>query len=126
MKNFDDWNEIKKNTESSQGRTYFVREIWWCKFGLNIDTEQDGKDTLYLRPCIILRSFGKDSCLVVPLTTSNKKHYFRIDIGKLNEKENKANISQLKTIDTKRLVEKISYIDKKKFSELRKAVRNLF
>ncbi|MBP9763442.1 MAG: type II toxin-antitoxin system PemK/MazF family toxin [Candidatus Pacebacteria bacterium] len=126
MKDFDSWNEIKKKTESENPRLYNVREIWWCKFGLNIGTEQDGKDKLYLRPCVILKSFGKSSCLVVPTTTSPKDHPFRINIGKIEGKEDKANISQIKTIDPRRLIEKIGILDKAEFSKLRKAVRNLF
>jgi hypothetical protein len=43
VKDFDSWNEIKKKTESEKPRFYKVREIWWCRFGLNIGTEQDGK-----------------------------------------------------------------------------------
>lgn len=124
MKNFDEWNEIKKKTESEQERLYNVREIWWCKFGLNIGTEQDGHGELFLRPIIILRAFGKKSCLIAPLTTSNKNHPFRIDVGIIDGKNAKANLSQIKTIDTKRLVEIIGKLDSETFTKIRKTVKD--
>lgn len=102
-----------------------MREIWWCRFGVNIGTEQDGKGKLYLRPCIILRGFGSDACMIVPLTTSSREHVLRIPIGKIEKEEAKANISQIRVIDTRRLVEKIGFLEKDVFSKLRKAVKDL-
>ncbi|PIR40064.1 MAG: hypothetical protein COV33_01830 [Candidatus Zambryskibacteria bacterium CG10_big_fil_rev_8_21_14_0_10_34_34] len=125
QKDFDRWNEIKKKTESEQSRLYTVREIWWCRLGLNVGTEQDGKGKLYLRPCIILRGFGPDACMVVPLTTSPRKHALRIPVGKIEEEEARANISQIRIIDTRRLVEKIGFLDKDIFTNLRKTTREL-
>lgn len=125
QKDFDKWNEIKKKTDEENPRLYTVREIWWCRFGVNIGTEQDGKGKLYLRPCIILRGFGSDACMVVPLTTSSREHVLRIPIGKIEKEEAKANISQIRVIDTRRLVEKIGFLEKDVFSKLRKAVKDL-
>jgi len=42
-KDFDAWNKVKKLTNAEQPRLYTVREIWWCRIGVNIGTEQDGK-----------------------------------------------------------------------------------
>ena len=36
MKDFDKWNSIKKETNTEQSRLYTVREIWWCRLGVNI------------------------------------------------------------------------------------------
>jgi mRNA interferase MazF len=125
QKDFDKWNEIKKKTDEEKPRLYTVREIWWCRFGVNIGTEQDGKGELYLRPGVILRGFGSDACLVVPLTTSPRKHMLRVPVGKVNGEEAKANISQMRIIDTRRLVEKIGFLDKDLFLKLRKAAKDL-
>ncbi len=126
QKDFDKWNKIKKKTELEQSRLYTVREIWWCRFGVNIGTEQDGKGKWYVRPCVILRGFGPNACLVIPLTTSPRKHTLRVPIGKIEEEEAKANLSQIRVIDTRRLEEKIGFLDKNMFINLRKAVRELF
>ncbi len=124
-KDFDKWNEVKKKTEAEQPRLYTVREIWWCRFGLNIGTEQDGKGEWYVRPCIILRGFGPDACLVVPLTTSPRKHVLRISLGKINGEKANANLSQIRVVDTRRLEEKIGFLDIDIFSKLRKAAKDL-
>jgi len=125
-KSFDDWNRQKKKVQEEQKRFYSVREIWWCKLGVDIGSEQDGKGENFLRPCIIVRGFGADTCLVVPLTTSIKQHFLRVSVGVIDGKEAKANLSQLRLIDTRRLVEKIGFLGKDTFSELTKRIRDLF
>ena len=89
-KDFNAWNEIKKKTENEEPRLYTVREMWWCRFGVNIGTEQDGKGDWYVRPCVILRGFGPDACLVVPLTTSKREHRLRVPAGIVEGKEARA------------------------------------
>ncbi len=124
-KEFDRWNEIKKKTDAEQPRLYTVREIWWCRIGVNIGTEQDGRGELFLRPAIILRGFGSDACLIVPLTTSVREHPLRVPVGIVDECVARANLSQLRIIDTRRLVEKIGFLEKSIFSKLRKTARGL-
>ncbi len=80
-----------------------MREIWWCRLGVNVGTEQDGKGNWYVRPCIILRGFGADACLVAPLTTSPRKHSLRVPVGLIEGDEARANLSQIRVIDTRRL-----------------------
>lgn len=124
-KDFDGWNEVKKHTNSEQPRLYTVREIWWCRFGVNVGTEQDGRGEWFVRPCVILRGFGPDACLVVPLTTSTRKHSLRILVGVVDGREACANLSQLRVVDTRRLERKIGFLDKEIFASIRKAAKAL-
>ena len=124
-KDFDGWNEIKKKTDAEQSRLYTVREIWWCRLGVNVGTEQHGSGEWYVRPCVIIRGFGPDACLVVPLTTSGREHSLRLSVGIVDGKEARANLSQLRVIDTRRLERKIGFLEKEIFTKLRKAVRDL-
>jgi len=124
-KNFDRWNEVKKRTNTERPRLYTVREIWWCKLGVNIGTEQDGKGEWYDRPCVIMRGFGPDACLVIPLTTSTHEHSLRISIGLVEGQEARANLSQMRVVDTRRLTRRIGFLEKKVFLELRKAARDM-
>ena len=124
-KDFNKWNEVKKRTNAESPRLYTVREIWWCRFGINIGTEQNGDDEKFLRPALILRGFGADACLVAPLTTSARKHPLRLAIGLVDGREARANLSQIRVVDTRRLVEKIGFIEKETFAGIRKAVRGL-
>mgnify|MGYP003394042329 CR=1 FL=1 len=124
-KDFDKWNKIKKRTDAEQPRLYTVREIWWCRFGINIGTEQDGRGDNFLRPALILRGFGPDACLVVPLTTSTRDHPLRVSVGMVDGRPARANLSQLRVVDTRRLVEKIGFLEKEIFTRIRKTAKGL-
>ena len=124
-KDFDAWNEIKKKTDAEQRRLYTVREIWWCRLGVNVGTEQDGSGHWYVRPCVILRGFGADACLIAPLTTSIREHPLRLSVGLVDGRVARANLSQLRVIDTRRLERKIGFLDKEAFASVRKAARAL-
>lgn len=124
-KAFDAWNEEKKRIETEYGRFYTVREIWWCKIGVNVGSEQDGNGDFFLRPVVIIRSFGKRMCLIAPLTTSNHTHRLRIPVGIVAVKNATALISQIRVIDTRRFVEKIGFLEKEMFEKLRKSVKEV-
>lgn len=125
-KEFDGWNEIKKKTNREMQRLYTVREIWWTRLGVNVGTEQDGKGRWFARPCIIIRGFGAGACLIVPLTTSTRDHPLRVPIGVVNGRPTRANLSQIRVIDTRRLEQKVGFLDEMTFAELRKNIRLLF
>lgn len=125
QKDFDGWNEIKKRTNVEQPRLYTVREIWWCRLGVNIGTEQDGRGEWHVRPCVILRGFGPDACLVAPLTTSAREHPLRVAVGMVDGKAARVNLSQLRVVDTRRLEQKIGFLEKKIFTDIRKIVSRL-
>ncbi len=125
LKNFDKWNEVKKKTDSELPRLYTVREIWWCRLGVNVGTEQDGKGDWYVRPCVILRGFGAEACLVVPLTTSAREHTLRVPVGLVEGQQARANLSQIRIVDSRRLEQKIGFLEKNAFSKLRKTARDM-
>ena len=126
-KDFDKWNKIKKDIHyKSESKFYHNREIWWCNLGINIGSEQDGDEKNYSRPVLILRGLSLNTCIIIPLTTSLEKHKMRISIGKVQGKQASVIISQIKVVDTKRLIYKISFIDKEVFKGITKAVKNLF
>ena len=125
-KDFNSWNILKKNLNRT-GRVFFAhpREIWWCSLGVNVGFEQDGTGEVGERPVLILKGFSQRVCWAVPLTTSTKKNPYHISLGTVGGKEAFAIISQIRLIDTKRLVNKIGFIDKKSFDDTRKAVKDL-
>lgn len=124
-KDFDTWNKIKKRTDMESPRLYTVREVWWCRFGVNIGTEQDGRGENFLRPAVILRGFGPDACLVAPLTTSARNHPLRVSVGLVDGRPARVNLSQLRVVDTRRLVEKIGFLKKEIFTSIRKTAKGL-
>lgn len=93
--------------------------------GVNVGTEQDGSGEMYLRPVVILRAFGPEACLIVPLTTSVREHLLRVSVGEVDGQSARANLSQVRVVDTRRLVEKIGFLEKGIFTNLRKIARGL-
>src|SRR5436189_4708293 len=81
-KDFDRWNELKKQVNSGELLPlYHAREIWWAHLGVNVGYEQDGTGPSYERPVLIIRGFSPHVCLIVPLTTSQKRDRFYITAG---------------------------------------------
>jgi mRNA interferase MazF len=69
--------------------------------------------------------FSKNVCLIVPLTTKMKKGKFYYEVGTIEKNQNFAILSQVKLIDTKRLSNKIHYVDKKTLAQIKKAIWKL-
>ena len=124
-KDFDNWNIKKKEINEKVGVFCHERELWWCTFGLNVGYEQDGSDTEYRRPALILKNLSKETCFAIPLTTSKNIHKYRPSIGLVGNKEACALLSQMRVIDTKRLVKKIGSLDRGIFEGIRKTVKDM-
>ena len=125
-KNFDGWNRQKKEINSRRGAPFcHERELWWCSLGLNVGSEQDGSGEEYRRPVLILKGLSVATCVVIPLTTSARHHPLRPSIGWVEGKDAHALLSQMRVIDTRRLVRKIGYLERDLFEEIRKAVRRM-
>lgn len=127
QKDFDGWNEQKKKTNASEDYLplYYEREVRWCRLGVNIGFEQDGTGKGYSRPVVILKGFSRHVCLVIPLTTSTKKNKYHVAVGKIEDIEAVAIISQLRLIDSRRLDQHIGVVDKETFKGMRKAVKDM-
>jgi mRNA-degrading endonuclease toxin of MazEF toxin-antitoxin module len=125
-KDFDSWNTKKKEINSnSSNRFYHQREVWWCSLGVNVGYEQDGKDHDFQRPVLILKGLSKETCLIAPFTTSRKNHIYRILIGTVTGKESRVILSQIKVIDTKRLINRIAILDTAMFELIRKSIKEI-
>jgi mRNA-degrading endonuclease toxin of MazEF toxin-antitoxin module len=123
-KDFDGWNEQKKRIHGRPSSPhYHEREIWWCAFGVNVGSEQDGSGPDRYRPALILKGMSAATCLAVPLTTSTHEHPLRPPIGVVDGKSAHVLLSQMRIIDTKRLMRKIGYLDMTIFEEIRKTAR---
>jgi mRNA interferase MazF len=123
-KDFDLWNSKKKKIDGTE-RTAFhwkEREVRWCVLGLNIGDEENGKTPDYLRPVVILKKFSKRACLVVSLTTTQKEGKYYFYLGKINNQDSTAILSQIRFIDSMRLSDYMGVISKKQFPLLKEAV----
>lgn len=120
-KDFDGWNKIKKETDTREdvGSVYFrEREIWWVRLGVNIGFEQDGTNDNFERPVVVIKKYNPHVLLVVPLSTTNKRGAYYFPIGKIEDKNAVAILSQIRLIDSKRLVNRVETLDRGIFTKL--------
>lgn len=109
MKQFDEWNNIKKNITVEKERPLVKKgEIFWCSVGVNVGVEYDGKGEDFLRPILILKKYSHEIVFAVPLTTKGKKGdwYYKLPHLIAGE-ESFAVLNQAKVYDTKRFKESL-------------------
>jgi mRNA interferase MazF len=123
-KDFDGWNVEKQMLHSGVEKVFcHSREIWWCALGVNIGFEQDGTGENFDRPVIVIRGFNENIFLGAALTGKKKEGKFYFPIGLIEEREATVILSQVRLINTKRLVRKMDVLDEGIFKELKNALR---
>jgi len=123
IKDFDNWNTEKKRINDNNPPLFFHdREVWWCTLGINVGFEQDGKNKQFSRPVIILKTYSINAALIIPLTSKNKKGTYYFDVGKVDGRDAKAVLSQIRFVDKRRLINKVDTVSKEIFEKLRSAI----
>ncbi|MFA4975241.1 MAG: type II toxin-antitoxin system PemK/MazF family toxin [Candidatus Paceibacterota bacterium] len=117
--------------------SYKQRDIWWANVGLNVGSEQNGKDEEFQRPVLVLRKFGQHIFWAIPLTSQKKdnkyhieikyKEYYENIVGELisEDKEGRIILNQLKTMSSKRLIRKIGVMSEEDFNVIREKIKNV-
>ena len=119
-KDFDNWNKLKKDLDLKEKLpTFKQREIWWCHIGLNIGDEENGKNTNYHRPILIIKKFNKRIFLAIPLTTQIKDNLYYHKVNFQN-KTQCAMLSQIRILDVKRLDRKMGKLTSEEFENIKK------
>ena len=131
MKNYDRWNEVKKQTELKIRKTGFKqREVFWVRIGQNIGSEEYGKGNEFQRPVLIVRKINSELFIGVPLTSKLKEdndYFHKISFNAKNTlSQNSAMILQIKTFDKKRLMSRIGMLEKIQFNSVVEKIRRLF
>ena len=129
MKQFDEWNEVKKSTNDEKVSVGFKqRDIFYMRMGQNIGFEQDGKGDEFVRPVVIIKGFNRDMFFAVPLSTKIKegRFYYTFEFKKSGALVvNNALLSQLRLFSTKRLLNKIGVINQEDFVKLKNKLKKL-
>ena len=118
MKNFDEWNEVKKEIDEKRKSLFFSeREIVFVNMGKNIGFEEDGKGKEFLRPVLILKKFNAHQFIGFAMTSQtpnkkNEKFYY-----KLSDKSFVI-LSQIRTYSPKRISHSIGKISESKLAEI--------
>lgn len=125
QKDFDKWNGKKKQIHKGKKNVFYhEREVWWCSLGVNVGFEQDGTGKNYDRPIVVIKGFNKNIFLGVALTGKKKEGKYYFCLGALEGRDSTAILSQVKLLDVKRLVRKITTLDEKLFRELKDKLKN--
>lgn len=126
IKNFDNWNKKKKLLdEATVQPPYFKeKEIWWLSIGVNVGFEEDGKDSNFVRPVLVIKKFNRNIFLGIPLSTKIKNNIYYVKITHQN-KNISAMISQIKTFSSKRILNKIGALDNEDFDLVMGKIKEL-
>lgn len=118
MKDFDRWNKIKKSVHGREVKLFCnAREIWWCSLGLNVGSEEDGKNELFERPILVLKVFNQSMLRVAPLTSKAVDDHHHVSVS-YNGRGGSVILSQTKTISIKRLSRKLCRLDQVQFAKV--------
>jgi len=129
MREFDQWNEIKKETQKDKIIVGFKnRDIFYIKMGQNIGFEQNGKGNKFVRPVVVLKKFNRYMFFGIPLSTQIKEgkfyHYFEFKKQRVTSK-NIALLSQLRLYSSNRLLNKIGVINQNDFDIIKNKIKTL-
>ena len=123
-KDFDAWNAKKKAIDSGLPQIFcHSREVWWCSLGLNIGFEQNGTGEYFDRPVVVIRAFSKNIFWGVALTSKEKNGVFYFPVGLIEGRRASVILSQIRLIDTKRLIRKGGILDEEVFEKLKSALQ---
>jgi mRNA interferase MazF len=126
LKDFDQWNGKKKEIDDRSPTVYcHEREVWWCSLGVNIGYEQNGTGKRFDRPVVVIRGFNQNIFFGVALTSQKKIGEYYFSLGEIGGKEAVAVLSQVRLIDTKRLVRKITTLDEVAFLRLKDSLKKV-
>ncbi len=118
QKDFDKWNEYKKVIENDR-RIIDVheREIWWCKIGVNIGSEQDSYSGDFSRPILIVKKFTRTIFWAIPFTRQVRNEQFRFHYT-LRDVKTDGLLPHLRSLDSRRLGKKIGIMSTVDFNAL--------
>lgn len=126
MKQFDEWNEVKKNIHAKKQLALFKeRDIFWANIGENVGYEQCGKGDDFTRPVLVLKKFTTTMFFGIPLSTQPKNGSFFFSFEFIAGQSSTALLVQAKMFDVKRLDRKIGTMKKEDFEQLKNQMRSL-
>ena len=127
MKDFDSWNNVKKELELREHPPLFKeREIWWCSIGMNIGFETFGKGREFNRPVLVLDKHNRHTFFGLPLGSArnpNSIHHYPLDF---NGRNGSVFITQGRTLSSKRLTNRMGVVPEHVFNDILEAFKNSF
>jgi mRNA interferase MazF len=126
IKRFKEWLLFKESLDARKHAPPLFSEgdIWWCHIGENVGIETGGKGNSFTRPILIFKKYDRYSFLSFPLTTRNKTGTWYAPI-RFRETIQSIIVAQGRTMDYRRLKERIGELDSDQMKIVRKAFLSL-
>lgn len=120
-----EWSKLKIRIQKAEDiKFYFYeREIWWASLGSNIGFEEDGKNSGFERPVLVLKKFSSRILWVLPLTSREREGDFYYTF-KFDDIKSTVILPQLRTISSKRLIRKMGKISEEEFVNIKMRIKN--
>lgn len=127
IKKFLEWVKLKEQVHADEKHPLLFneRDVWMCYFGENVGTESNGKNEFFHRPVLVLHKFNKHLFYGLPLSTKMKDNKFYVPFD-FNGKKQSAMISQMRTLDVKRLHYKKGKLSQKDFELIKGEFLKIF
>ena len=127
IKELDGWIIKKKDLHNKVvvPPLFKERDIWWVSVGVNVGFEEDGKDTNYVRPVLIVKKFSREMFLGVPMSTKLKDNKYYIPVTVKNNTVS-VMISQIRVFSSKRIWNKLAELDHGDFSKILEELKKFF
>ena len=122
MKDFDQWNELKKKIEAEKNEPdKFPKEgeVWMSSLGRNIGFEQNGSGANFSRPVLIVKKFNNHMFWCVSLSTKQKNFDFYFNYTDQNNHKVSAILAPMKLVSVKRLKRKLYELNGDKLQEIK-------
>ena len=123
---FSEWAKLKPHIHFSDSEGIFPkkREIWWVSLGQNIGVEMNGKNDAFERPVLVIKVFNSQASLVAPVSSMVHKDQYLFPFKNIFGVLNVVNLSQLRTISSKRFRRKIGEMDTQEFGRIVRRVKD--
>ena len=124
LKIFVAWTKIKVTVHLSEKAVYpKVKEIWWASLGQNIGVEINGKNENFERPVLVIKVFNSLSVLVAPISSKVNEDKNCIKFTNIGGEENIINMSQIRSMSTKRFMRKVGDLKVEDFEKVKDLFR---
>jgi mRNA interferase MazF len=124
-KDFDKWNELKKDIENNNKKRFFNEwEIWWLSVWLNSRQESCWKWDSFRRPVLILKKLSSNTFIWIPLS-SQYKTWTWFASYKQHWVDYTALLYQIRMFDICRFQRRIEQIDENDFKTIKNRLKNL-
>lgn len=124
-KDFDGWNEKKKELDKSDRKFLFKQgEVRWCSVGINVADESCGKGSIFGRPVLVLKKLSHKNYIGIPLSRKIKTGTWFIDI-KVRGETVSALLHQIRMFSSHRFHNRLTTIDHVDFSRIKRKLKRL-